>query len=107
MEPVDVKEAVALGIVGKPAHDGANEVRHHTGVHLTVAINLHNNIHAICQSCPVAGHDSAPYALVLRVAQHYHPRISTILLHPVSATVWTRIVNSIDARNFRPDCLDN
>jgi len=96
-------EAVALGVVGLSTHDGTHEQRQQLWIHLSVAVDLDHNVHAIGDGCFVGCHDGTAYASVLRVVEHAHAWVAVALLDETSAAIWTRIVHGVNGLHFGAD----
>ena len=90
-------EAVALGVIGLAALDGTREVRDQRRVHLAIAIDLDDDVHAFVKCRLVACAHGATDALVLFMEDHTHARVGALLLDEQATVLWTFVVDYVDA----------
>ncbi len=98
-----VPEAVALGVVGVAVGDGRDEVHQQCRVHLPVAIDLDQNVHAIGDRRAVTGLDGAADAAVVRMEQHGDARVVRFGLDQPAAAVGAGVVDAVDRRHLLVD----
>ena len=78
-----------------------------SGVHLSVTINLHHDVHAIGNRCFVCSHDGATYAPIFGVEQYAHSWVLVVLFDETATAIWASVIYGIDGVNFRADALND
>ncbi len=84
-------------------NDRGDEIVEEGGIHLTVTIDLDQNIHAICDSLLVARHHSATDTLVFGVKAHSHARVFAVRLNVAAGPVGAAIIHGVDGMHLWPD----
>ena len=82
---LEAEEAVALGVVGLAPEERAHERGNACRIHLSVAVELDEDIHALLHRGGVAAHCRAAHAEVALVADHPHAGISAAGAHVLAS----------------------
>ena len=96
-------EAVTLGVVGLPRHDGCYELLYQFGGHLPVAIYLDEDVGTgfACMGHPFENRVSDAGVLVL--VEHGYSRVRHVGFDMLASALRTSIVNNDNPCDFRPD----
>ena len=103
LQPVQLEESVALGVVGLSLQDRADQPRDQSRVHLPVAVQLDDDLRAVRQRRAVARHGGSAHTEVAVVSEHPHTRVGTLGLDVVAASLRTGVVHHVDGLALRPD----
>ena len=95
-QTLEVEEAVPLGVVGLAPQHAAHEAGNELGVHLAVAVDLHDDGGAVVEGQAVAGEGRAAHALVFLVEGHAHPRVAALPGDVIAAALGALVVHDVD-----------
>ena len=101
------EEPVAFGVVSLPQQERPHKLRQQGGVHLSVTVNLHHDVHAIGNRCLVCSHDSATHAPIFGVEQHAYSWVLVVLFDETATAIRTGIIYGVNDRHFGSDGLND
>src|SRR5574337_2082857 len=101
-----IKEPIALRVVGLPGQDGPHEGHQYARIHLAIAVYLHNDARPFLSYPGVTGHHRPTHAQVHAVIDAANPGIVTALLHQPPAAVGATIIHHVDVRYLVADIRD-
>jgi hypothetical protein len=103
----DVVEPVALDVVGVGGEQRPDEGRNHRRIHLSVAVDFHNDIGAVGKCRFVAGDHRATHATVLGMEEDNDAGVGRALPNQFAALLRARVVDDEDARNLGADAFQH
>ena len=106
-QPGKIVETVAFGIVGFPGDDGMNQGRNQGGVHLTVAVQLDDDVGALGDGAGVTGERRTADSLVGFVKDHFDAGVPAFRLDMPAGADGAGIVDDEDMAHFGSDPRQN
>src|SRR5690606_24537549 len=97
LEILEIKEAIALGIVRLSLNNRFDKIRDQGRIHLAITINLDDDVVAVLDGLLIAREDRSSNASVLLVKKYLHSRVGTGLQDACAGVLWTAVVDDIDA----------
>ena len=98
-----MEKAIPFGIICLASQQRSDKCWQQARVHLTITVNLHQNVVSVRNSSLVSGHHSTTHPLVFGVIDDMHPGIGALGRDEASGFFWAAIIYHVDGLYFRPD----
>ncbi len=107
IETVEIEEAIPLDVIGFTLLDEAHESWDQRGVHLRVAVELHEDFGSVLERGSITHDGCSADAEVLWGAEHANSRIVTLGFDPIPGLLRTRVIDDVDRLALGTDSFEH